>query len=64
MGMQMKHFFQNLLLAIVCLIPTLALLGLAYGVPAINSWEKANNFPYGRMCDPNIFNGYTSSCRH
>lgn len=31
--------------------------------PAINAWEKANGYPYGRMCDPNIFNLYHSTCR-
>jgi hypothetical protein len=24
---------------------------LLFAVPAINAWEKAHNYPYGRMCD-------------
>jgi hypothetical protein len=28
----------------------------------IGAWEKQNGYPYGRMCDPNIFNLYHSTC--
>jgi len=49
---------------IVALVATLALGILLIVVsPAINAWEKANGYPYGRMCDPNIFNLYQSTCR-
>lgn len=39
---------------------TVCLLALT---PAIHKWERDNGYPYGRMCDPNIFNLYTSTCR-
>lgn len=37
-------------------------IGLIVAAPHISAWEKANGYPYGRMCDPNIFNLYTSTC--
>lgn len=30
---------------------------------AIHTWEKAHHYPYGRMCDPNLFNLYVSTCK-
>ena len=48
----------------ICSIAVLAVLieTLLVGVPMIGQWEKANGFPFGRMCDANIFNLYQSSC--
>lgn len=31
---------------------------LLFGIPMINQWEKAHNFPFGHMCD------LDNSCRH
>jgi hypothetical protein len=36
---------------------------LVASIPSIHDWERRNDYPFGRMCDPNIFNGYHSSCR-
>lgn len=55
---------MRLSLAIVLI--TLGSIGVALIVaaPHISAWEKQNGYPYGRMCDPNIFNLYTSTCKH
>jgi len=28
----------------------------------VNAWEKANAYPYGKMCN-SIFTGYVDTCR-
>jgi hypothetical protein len=48
---------------IICFaLLSVAVYGLLIGVPTIDRWERANAYPYGRMCDPNLFNFYQSSC--
>lgn len=50
-----------------CTMLLLVILALACGLLAnihhIHAWEKANGYPFGRMCDPNFFNIYTDTCR-
>lgn len=36
--------------SILLILMALAIAGLA-SVPRINAWEKANNYPYGKLCD-------------
>lgn len=38
-----------------------AIMSLTHGVPAIDAWEKANGYPYGKMCN-SIFTGYVDTC--
>jgi hypothetical protein len=40
---------------------TISLSGLILGVPRINAWEAANNYPYGHMCD-SVFTGFVNTC--
>lgn len=48
---------------IVSIIGMIVLTGyMLLAVDNISKWERANGYPYGRMCDPNIFNLYHSTC--
>jgi hypothetical protein len=48
----------------VCLLAALYIgVCLLVSLPAIHKWERDNGYPYGRMCDPNIVNFYTSTCK-
>lgn len=46
----------------LALIITTTVICLLVIQPRIARWERANAYPYGRMCDPNIFNAYHSTC--
>lgn len=49
---------------IVSMLGVIALTGwLLLVVGQVNAWEKSHGYPYGRMCDANIFNLYQSTCR-
>jgi hypothetical protein len=49
------------------IIITLTLLtwtiGLFFASVHVNAWEKANDYPYGKMCN-SIFTGYVDTCKH
>lgn len=50
-------------LVLACLfILALACGGLA-NVHHVNAWEKANGYPYGKMCN-SIFTAYVDTCKH
>ena len=49
-------------LTAVFIILAIALAGLM-SVPQIHAWEKANNFPYGKICN-SIFTAYENTCRN
>jgi hypothetical protein len=48
------------LVALTLLVCTLAVLFTA--IPHIHAWEKANAYPYGKMCN-SIFTAYVDTCR-
>lgn len=54
----------NIIAAALLLVAGLGLapLGLELGW-RVSQWERAHGYPWGRMCDPNIFNFYVSTCR-
>ena len=54
---------RNIVLCSVLLsLAMVSLVGLSVAVPRINAWEKANAYPYGKMCN-SIFTGYADTCR-
>ena len=59
----MRQFLIGLIEAAIsiCIVLGMAWM-LIISASAIARWEKANDYPYGRMCDPNVFNLYTSTC--
>lgn len=59
--MRRHDMAQRALIGLVCATLVSSIL-LLLAVPAIHAWERRNGYPYGRMCDPNLFNLYTSTC--
>jgi hypothetical protein len=47
--------------ALVLLTLAAPVVGLLYVVPAVNAWELANNYPYGKMCN-SIFTANVDTC--
>lgn len=39
------------IVAVLMLLVVLPVAGLFYGVPAIDAWERANDYPFGKLCD-------------
>lgn len=52
---------QTTSLVALALILSTAIVALV-NVPRIQAWEKANGYPFGRMCH-SIFTGYADTCR-
>ena len=44
---------DNPLMGIICLASLIlfSYVALAYGVPAVDSWEATRNYPFGKICD-------------
>lgn len=52
----MKAFVALTLLVAICVI------SLTHVVPAAHAWEKANGYPFGKMCH-SVFTMYANTCR-
>lgn len=46
-------------IAVACVLSALVL--LLASTPRIQAWERANGYPYGRMCQ-SIFTAYVDTC--